>query len=182
MATSRSDLLLVTGVPGVGKTTALRRAAAELAPLRPGGFYTEESRQRGARVGFHLVPWDPEASRRLLAHVDRAGPPRVGRYGVDVAAVDAIAATSLAPGRAELYIVDEIGAMECLSAVFVAAVRALVASGTPLVASVAVRGGGLIEEIKRVPAAETIGITTATRDAAPAQITAWVRSLALPRW
>ena len=35
-----------------------------------------------------------------MAHVDFPGPARVGRYGVDVMAIEAIAATSLAPDPA----------------------------------------------------------------------------------
>ncbi|MDL1862296.1 AAA family ATPase [Betaproteobacteria bacterium PRO7] len=71
-----NPLLLLTGPPGIGKTTALRRVCERLsiAPLR--GFYTEEVRSGGVRQGFRLVTFDGE--RRLIADV-RFGPPRVGR-------------------------------------------------------------------------------------------------------
>ncbi|MBI2218916.1 MAG: hypothetical protein HYU51_16645 [Candidatus Rokubacteria bacterium] len=45
--------------------------------------------------------------------------------------------------------VDEIGKMECLSRAFVEAVRALLDTAMPVVATVAARGGGFIEEVKR---------------------------------
>ncbi len=118
-------VLLLAGVPGVGKTTVIRKVAASLRDRRLGGFYTEEIRVRGERRGFRAVTFDGEA--RDMARVELRGARRVGKYGVDVAAVDAVAAAALTPG-AGLYLVDEIGKMECLSVTFVAAMRALLDS------------------------------------------------------
>ena len=44
--------LLITGKPGVGKTTVIKKLAGELADLRPRGFYTEEIRKAGKRKGL----------------------------------------------------------------------------------------------------------------------------------
>jgi uncharacterized protein (DUF2267 family) len=44
---------------------------------------------------------------------------------VDVAAVEAVATSALATGRADLYLVDETGRMECLSPGFVEAMQGL---------------------------------------------------------
>src|SRR2546422_404949 len=66
--------LLLTGPPGSGKTTALRRAADRLRDRRLGGFYTEEIRRRGERRGFRAVTFDGQTWD--LARVDRPGPPR----------------------------------------------------------------------------------------------------------
>ncbi len=92
----------------MGKTTLVRRMAARLGGLRVAGFTTEEIREGGRRLGFRIV--DFEARDRIMARVDFPGPARVGRYGVDVAAIEAIAATSLAPDPAvDLDVVDELG-------------------------------------------------------------------------
>jgi nucleoside-triphosphatase len=170
-----NPLLLLAGPPGIGKTTALRRACERLsiAPLR--GFYTEEVRSGGVRQGFRLVTFDGE--RRLIADV-RFGPPRVGKYGVDVAAIDAIARRVLAPDPSvRLFVIDEIGKMECLSAEFVSAVDNLLAPGRPLLATVALGGEGLIERIKRDSRANLIQLTHANRDEVPGEIAG-----ALNRW
>ena len=106
--------LLLTGAPGSGKTTALRRVAERLGGKRIAGFYTEEMRTRGERRGFRLVTCD--GAEAVIAHVDFPKTSRVSKYGVDVAAIDRAADRALAPG-AELYLVDEIGKMECLSSV-----------------------------------------------------------------
>jgi nucleoside-triphosphatase len=51
-----------------------------------------------------------------MAHVERRGSFRVGRYGVDVKAIDDVARESLAlDPRVEIFLVDEIGKMECYS-------------------------------------------------------------------
>ncbi len=71
---ARHRHLLLTGAPGFGKTTLLKRLAAELPPLTPLGFYTEEIRQHGKRRGFRLVGLD--GAEGLLALVDFHAAPR----------------------------------------------------------------------------------------------------------
>lgn len=71
----------------------------------------------------------------------------MGKYGVDVAAIDRAVDAALAPQpRIELYLVDEIGKMECLSERFVASMRRILEGRIPLIASVASRGAGFIAE------------------------------------
>ena len=110
-----------------------------------------------------------------MAHIGIRGPARVGKYGVDLAIVDELAATALAPSpRTLVYLVDEIGKMECLSASFVAAMRRLLAGPTPLIATVAQRGEGLIGEVKARPDVELIQVTRANRDDLPGLVLAWL--------
>ena len=110
-----------------------------------------------------------------MAHIGIRGPARVGKYGVDLAIVDELAATALAPSpRTLVYLVDEIGKMECLSASFVAAMRRLLAGPTPLIATVAQRGAGLIGEVKARPDVELIQVTRANRDDLPGLVLAWL--------
>lgn len=108
--------VLLTGPPGVGKTTlALRvidilRARGE--PLA--GFTTSEIRRGGRRSGFTITGLG--GRERTLAVRDGPGP-RVGPYGVDVAAFDEVALLELPNGLELGYtiVVDEIGRMELLS-------------------------------------------------------------------
>lgn len=168
-------VLLLTGAPGVGKTTVIRRVAAELDAKRLGGFYTEEMREGGARRGFRLVNF--QGKERVIAHVTFSKDHRVGRYGVDVAAVDD-AASLLAPDpAAQAYLVDEIGKMECLSERFIAAMRALLAGQRPVVATVGLSGGGFIAEVKRLKECLLWEVTPVNRDELPSRIVAWLAEM-----
>jgi len=165
--------LLITGPPGVGKTTAIRAVTSGLAGARLGGFFTQEMRSRGVRGGFELVTFD--GRRAVMAHVDRRGDPRVGKYGVDTGVLEITARTALAVDRGiDVYLVDEIGKMECLSPGFVAAMRALLNAGRPVVATIGERGGGFIAEVKRRADAEMWPLTRANRDDVPARVLKWL--------
>lgn len=169
---NKPHALLITGTPGVGKTTVIRRVADALKAEGLRGFYTEEIREDGERRGFRLVSFDGAA--RVIAHEDFPKGPRVGKYGVDVPALDAAVPLLRPDPNARVYLVDEIGKMECLSERFVAAMRALIAGGAPVVATVGARGGGFMDEVKRDPACELWEVTRANRDALPARVLAWL--------
>jgi nucleoside-triphosphatase len=64
-------VLLLTGSPGVGKTTVLMKTINELkeAGYRVGGMISREVREGGTRVGFEIL--DLNSSKRgWLAHVN----------------------------------------------------------------------------------------------------------------
>jgi nucleoside-triphosphatase THEP1 len=87
-----SPRILITGVPGVGKTTLVRKVVEKLdVPLR--GFYTEEIREQGKRVGFKLRTI--EGKEGVLAHIHSTSRFRVGKYGVEVRAFEEIAVPEL---------------------------------------------------------------------------------------
>jgi nucleoside-triphosphatase len=71
--------LLVTGRPGSGKTSLVRRALEDVRPA-PSGFYTRRAAD-GRRTGFEVVTLEGNAA--ILAGVRIKGRYRVGRYGVD---------------------------------------------------------------------------------------------------
>lgn len=165
--------LLLTGPPGVGKTTVVRRVARAFAGRRLRGFTTEEVREGGQRVGFRLTTLDGQDL--VLAHVALRSAHRIGRYGVDLQALESILGTALGlDPAADAYLVDEIGKMECLSARFVAAMTALLDSRRPVVATVAARGSGLIESVKGRSDAELWAVTPRNRDELPQRILAWL--------
>jgi nucleoside-triphosphatase len=60
--------ILITGPPGIGKTTVIKKLAEELRPFGPAGFYTAEIRVKGIRKGFELIGLD--GRKGLLSHAD----------------------------------------------------------------------------------------------------------------
>ncbi len=170
-----SRFLLLTGPPGIGKTTAIRRVAEGLAGRKIGGFTTEEIREKGQRVGFGLESFD--GARAVLAHVGIASAHRVSRYGVDLEALNRFVELTLEPATgADVFLVDEIGKMECLSPRFVAAIERLLDGEIPMVATVAERGAGLIERVKRRQGAVLWTITRANRDEIGGRVLQWLGS------
>lgn len=156
--------VLLTGEPGVGKTTLVQQALELLPGLRKAGFVTQELRGPLGRLGFALQPFGGE--RRILAHVDFVSRQRVGRYGVDLEIVNYVVDTSLRlQSDVDLYVVDEIGKMECLSRRFVAAMERLLNADVPLLATVALRGPGLIGAVKERSDVRLLEVTTGNRDA-----------------
>ncbi len=109
----------------------VRRAVDLIGPARCAGFYTEEVRQRGRRVGFDVVTLDGQ--RGPLARMGAAGP-RVGRYGVDLASFERLGVSALEAGlqeHAAVLVVDEIGKMELFSTRFVATLGLVFDRGAP---------------------------------------------------
>ncbi|HEY3123706.1 MAG TPA: NTPase [Thermoanaerobaculia bacterium] len=166
--------LLLTGPPGVGKTNVLRRAAEELADLKIRGFTTDEIREAGRRVGFRIETFDGRSA--VLAHVKIRSPHKVSKYGVDLEALERVVAAQFSRTRADVVLIDEIGRMECLSKVFVEAVESLLESAHVLVATVALRGEGFIQAVKRRPGVVLWQISRANRDEMPAFVVEWIRS------
>jgi nucleoside-triphosphatase THEP1 len=102
-----THILLLTGVPGIGKTTIIKSVAKRFKGKRLSGFYTEEIREHGERRGFRLVIF--EGQKRVIAHVDFPRAHCVGKYGVDVAALDEVVGPALVLDNAvAVYLVDEI--------------------------------------------------------------------------
>ena len=59
---------LITGKPGVGKTTLVQKIIKQMGSVNMAGFYTSEIRSTGSRLGFELLGLN--GVRRTLAHVD----------------------------------------------------------------------------------------------------------------
>ena len=161
--------ILITGFPGVGKTTLIREVAKHVAEFEPAGFYTEEIRnERGIREGFRLITF---CGRRLvLSHVRHPGP-RVSRYGVDVPSFERLLEElDLLHSPAPLIIIDEIGKMECLSRTFIDVVTRLLDGPKTLVATIALKGEGFIQRVKRRSDCRLVTVTRENRDRLPDEL------------
>ena len=156
---SKSAKILLTGLPRCGKTTAVMKIIENINNERIAGFYTQEIREGNIRKGFSWQLLDGVTG--TLAHIDIKGPYRVGKYGVDVSAFDRSVVPILDTEKTgtQLFVIDEIGKMECFSKKFVDAVRRLFKSDKSVLATVALKGTGLISEVKNCPDTKLLNLT-----------------------
>jgi nucleoside-triphosphatase len=170
-----TQALLLTGAPGTGKTTIIREAISA-SKAKAGGFYTQEIRQGGVRLGFEIITLD--GHRAILAHADFRGPQRVGKYGVDVAALDRVAVPAMrqAIRECEVVVVDEIGRMELLSPAFRDALLEVLNSGRRLIGTIMLQPHPFADQVRRDPRVQVLLLTKATRRQAIDRVTEWLQA------
>ncbi len=168
--------LLLTGRPGIGKTTVIK-AVAELLGERAGGFYTEEIRGPGGRKGFRLVTLDGQET--VMAHVNLRGRgrPRVSRYGVDVGAIEQVGVAALrrVMQKQQVVIVDEIGKMELFCGPFKEAVLQAVGGPYTVVATVMTKPNPWVDSLKTLPLVEVWEVTVRNRGKMAEQVIEWLK-------
>ncbi len=173
-ATPRTRILLLSGNPKSGRTTALRTLAAELAGLGPRGMLTEAlETDHGDRLGYRLRTFDGREA--VVAHRSFDFDTTLGPYGVDVDALDDFADAALDPSQvAPVWLVDEIGKLTSLSDRFVERMAALLDGQAPVIATVAARGSGFVGQVRRRHDAELWEVTAENRGALVARIGDWL--------
>ena len=138
--------IFLTGAPSSGKTTVIKKIIEKL-DYPANGFYTEEERVEGKRVGFLMKTID--GRKGYLAHQDIKSDFHIRRYGVSIDNIEHIAVPSITPVKNHIIILDEIGKMECFSMAFKqAAVNALDASNI-VIGTITFGGDDFILKIKK---------------------------------
>lgn len=143
-----SKNILISGLPGIGKTTLIKKLIQGMPFGKPKGFYTEEIRHEGERKGFQAVSLSGE--KMILAHELLQSGYNLGKYKVDVKGFDAfLDGIDFYSELQRPVIIDEIGKMECLSNKFVKIVSELLDSPATFVATIAHTDGGIKGRIKK---------------------------------
>ena len=164
----KKRVLLLTGSPGVGKTTVLLRVVESLKAkgYSVGGMVSREVRSDGVRVGFEVL--DLSSDRRgWLAHVNQPSGPQVGKYRVNLEDLNGIGAHAIvkAVEGFDVVAIDEIGPMELFSEKFKEAVKRAVECGKVVVGVVHWKARDrLIEEVKKREDTEIILVTSENRN------------------
>ena len=165
---------LLTGRPGTGKTSLVRQAVKELKG-KAGGFYTEEIRVQGTRLGFKLITLDDQEA--VLAHVDFQSRYRVGKYGVDIDALERVGVPALeeAVRQRDVIVIDEIGKMELFSNRFREVVLEAVQSGKRVLGTIMLKPDPWADDIKRQPQVRLVEVTRTDYYHVLADIKSWVK-------
>lgn len=162
--------ILLTGKPGVGKTTAIRRIVDELKTnSAAAGFWSTEIRENGRRVGFGIETISGKTG--VLAHVNFDHGPRVSKYRVDVEAINSIIVPELKTARetGKTIIIDEIATMELFSRHFLDEVNRCL-NTKRVVGTIQYRGSHLVDGIKSRNDVEIIELTLENRERIPTYI------------
>jgi nucleoside-triphosphatase len=157
-----NSIILLTGRPGCGKTTLIRHLLEDY-PGDAGGFYTQEIREGGIRKGFEIITLDGQ--RGILAHVDFRSNQRVGKYKLDLHALERLAVPAIREAAAKdaLVVIDEIGPMEIRSKEFRQAVIETIQRGARILGTIVRRSMPFTDKIKRMPGVQVIEITLENR-------------------
>jgi nucleoside-triphosphatase len=170
------QVCLLTGRPGTGKTSIIKQLAAELEG-KAGGFYTEEIRSQGGRIGFRLITLDGKEA--TLAHTGFARRYCVGKYGVDIGSLEGVGVSALrrAAGQNGLVIVDEIGKMELFSTEFRRAVEDIIDSGKKVLGTVMLAPHPWADSVKGREQVELITVTRDNRSSVLSGLRHWLKDV-----
>ncbi|KAK1791370.1 hypothetical protein P4O66_013383, partial [Electrophorus voltai] len=143
----------------VGKTTLVQKVCEVMVSggVSLNGFYTEEVRESGRRVGFDVVTVTGE--RGPLSRVGNEGSVgkreyKVSQYVVDLSSFENLALPlfqNMGEGSRRVFVIDEIGKMELFSQTFIQAVRQALDSSDCILGTIPTPKGkplGLVEEIR----------------------------------
>jgi nucleoside-triphosphatase len=161
--------VVLTGRPGIGKTTIIRKIVHALDPDSVDGFWSAEIRENNRRVGFSINTLSGE--KGVLAHIELKTGPRVGKYRVNVVDLESIAIPALGRAReqSQIIVIDEIASMELYSSQFAPEVRKCLDTGMVL-ATLQQRKGGFQDEVRTRDDVHLIEITLANRNSLPEEI------------
>lgn len=166
--------IFLTGAPSSGKTTVIKKVIEKL-HLLTNGFYTEEVRIAGRRVGFLMKSLD--GRQGYLAHQDISSPFKIRRYGVSIENIESVAVPSIMPRENAVIILDEIGKMECFSEVFMKAASEVLDAENIVIGTITLGGNDFIKAVKQRDDLELIEVTLENRDGLPDMIVEKVMAL-----
>ncbi len=164
----------ITGLPNAGKTFALIKVIEMLEQegKTVGGMVTEPIFKNGRRIGFWVMDWRTKV-RKVLASQDIDSSVRVGRYGVDVQALDEVGVRAVrsATEQSDIIVVDEVGKMEMESSAFVEAIKDALDSDKPVILTLHKKSRNpLLQDIRRRDDVRILEVTPVNRNLLPYKI------------
>lgn len=154
---------LLTGHPGVGKTTIIKKLIEKL-KLPAGGFYTEEIREDNIRKGFAVVTLS--GFKGVLAHRNFKSRYKVGNYGVGIHTLNRMGVKEIQMCLMEkkTIIIDEIGKMELLSPQFQGVVEKALDADNPVLGTITLARHPFVQKVKDRDDVKIFEVTKENRD------------------
>lgn len=126
-------MILLTGKPNSGKSTAINTLIHLLGKRNCAGFYTKEIRRNDERVGFRTSTLSDKDF--IFAHIDLPKICAVENFGVDIDSFEKIALDELKIDKKYL-IIDEIASMQLYSKAFEDLITELSDSDRKIIATI----------------------------------------------
>ena len=169
-----SNNILLTGTPGIGKTTAIKQIVEKLSHKKLSGFWSNEIREAGKRVGFSIETLSGKFG--VLAHVNLRIGPIVSRYRVNIEDINSIIVPELENARrsCRIIIIDEIAKMELFSEQFKGEVRKCLDTRR-VVGTIQEQRDPFIDEVRSRSDVILFKLTPSNRNQIPLQILEMLR-------
>ena len=170
--------ILITGLPGVGKTELIKKLCIIFKEFNPAGFFTSEILENGEKAGLEIENLNGDTM--TLAHINIKSKHSAGKYKIDIKGFeDFLQQIMLKEKKTGLYFIDEIGKTECESKKFSKLIIDLLNSQKPLVATIPEKGTGLISEIKKMDGVRIFELTPSNHEQKLKELTMVIRDLLL---
>lgn len=175
MGNSITKNLFIAGTLGVGKTTLIREVTLAKRD-RIGGFYTEPILSGRMQKGFMIRTFDGQ--ERMLAAKGLKSPHQLGKYGVDLNALEnvGVPALKLALMSKDLIVIDEIGSMEMMSERFRATLLECLNSAKPVLATIRAASQPFSDQVKKLADTQTLLLAKSNYPSVKQQVRKWIES------
>ena len=159
------NVVLLSGEPRVGKTTALKKIIQMIGESNCSGFYTEEIRDEFNRIGFDCVSLDGRRKRIADVNIQHSDI-RMGRYGIDIEAFEdfLLQVMNNSFSSSKIIIIDEIGPIQLLSTKFRQEINNILTSSNYVIGTIFYNKHPEIDEIKKIPGIKIYTMTSENRN------------------
>jgi nucleoside-triphosphatase len=160
-------MYLLTAKPRTGKSTAIKRLIDKLGNNKCIGFFTDEIKENGIRVGFQINTLSGKQGN--LAMVGFDSEIRIGRYGVNITSFEELCLPELNKIVTEgldfdYVIIDEIGPIQMHSESFKEMLIQLLNSGKTIIGTIFYESYPWIDEFKLKDGVNLIELTYENRE------------------
>jgi len=166
----------ITGMPSVGKTQTLIKiiGSLEKSGYIVQGMITKPIIKKKKHVGFYVLDWQTK-EKEVFAHIDFENKEKVGKFGVDISALDKIGIPAIhkaiSDDEVDIIVIDEIGKMEMLSENFCTAVIEALDSDKPIMITLHKKSRTpLLQDVRRRDDIRILEVTPVNRNLLPYKI------------
>jgi nucleoside-triphosphatase len=155
--------ILITGRPGIGKTTIIEKVLSGLKGIKTQGFFTREIREGGARTGFKIITLEGEEG--LLAHINIKSRYQVSKYKVNIKDIERLIIPSLTPNKSsQLIVFDEVGRMELFVPQFKNVLLQALNSERPVFGTIQLKAEPFVDMVKKRGDVKLCQVSARNRD------------------